>query len=179
MRVWRAADRVSEPWKNGAGTMAVILTSPGGTDWDRLDWRVSTAVITRSAPFSHFPGLDRLFTPYQGGTVTLRLPGQVQKVTPGDAPFAFSGEAECYCDHDGAETLVLNLQTRAPYRAAAGYDASVWEGAPVACYLFALEAMGDLAAFDLVEVKPTDCVPTGRALFVAINKISEIPVPTA
>ncbi len=172
MRIWPAADRLSEPWKNGAGTMAIIHTSPEEAGWDTLNWRISTAVITRPAPFSHFPGLDRVFTPYHGGTVTLHLPDGAHRITPGDAPFAFSGEAECYCDHETPETLVLNLQTRAPYRAVVAHDATVWDGPAEARYLFALEpvaALG-LATGDLAELTSSERPATEKALFVAIRR---------
>ncbi|SNR75626.1 HutD/Ves family protein [Puniceibacterium sediminis] len=171
MKIWRAADRVSAPWKNGAGTMSVILTSPEGSGWDTLDWRVSTALITRSAAFSHFPGLERVFSPFQGGAVTLRLPGMEQHIGPGDAPFAFSGDADCFCTHDGPKTQVLNLQTRAPYRAVVGYDASILGAAAVARYLFALEPVAEmgLEAGDLAAVTGTE-VRAGKALYVAIRK---------
>ncbi len=180
-RIWRTTDRVPQPWKNGGGMMSTVLTSPDGADWDGFDWRIGTAVITRSGPFSEFPGLTRVFTPYRGGIVTLRLPGLIQRIAPGDAPFAFCGEAACHCDHEGPETHVLNLLTRAPYRAEVAYDASVWEWAAVARYLFALEPVAEpgLEAGDLVEVAEAGSLGTGKALHVAIRKEGARPAPSA
>lgn len=59
-----AASLVTTPWRNGHGTSREIV---GRTRSDgALKWQVSIAELERDAPFSHYPGCDRIFTPLSG-----------------------------------------------------------------------------------------------------------------
>ncbi len=66
-RIWRRAERVFTPWKNGGGRTAEILAMPEGAGLDGFDWRISTAEVAQSGPFSLFAGLDRWLTVLEGG----------------------------------------------------------------------------------------------------------------
>ena len=166
MRIWRASDRVFQPWKNGGGETATVLGAPEGAGPDGFDWRISTAIIARSGPFSPFPGCARLFTVIAGAPVTLHLSdGRCERRGPGDGALRFSGDLGCDCHHDGAPTLALNLMTRAPFRAEIG--PGPFPGA-ARRFLFAcapIPSLG-LAAHDMAE---TDAVAEG-ALSVALYR---------
>lgn len=165
MRIWRASERVFDAWKNGGGRTATLASHPEAAGPGGFDWRISTALIDRSGPFSEFPGCTRLFTVIAGGPVTLRLGGGREETRrPGDAPLAFSGDISCDCLHTGAPTLALNVMARAPWRAAVGPQP---HAGAVRAFLFALEDLPDhgLAARDLAE---TDAPVPGDALHIAL-----------
>jgi len=61
-----------QPWKNGAGTMRDVAVVPPGASMDDFDWRVSVAEVTRDAPFSAFPGVDRWIVLLSGSGMRLR-----------------------------------------------------------------------------------------------------------
>ena len=70
-RIVRAADLRPRPWPNGLGTTRDVAeaTGPDG----RPDWLLSVADLERDAPFSHLPGLDRVFTLIEGDTIDLAV----------------------------------------------------------------------------------------------------------
>jgi len=48
------------PWKNGGGsTTELLVDPPGATLAGGFRWRLSTATVAASGPFSAFPGVDR------------------------------------------------------------------------------------------------------------------------
>lgn len=48
------------PWKNGGGsTLELAVEPPGGDLASGFRWRLSSAEVTESGPFSAFPGLER------------------------------------------------------------------------------------------------------------------------
>lgn len=59
-----AASLRSAPWRNGRGVSREIVThdKPGGG----FGWQVGIAELDGDAPFSHYPGCDRIFTPVAG-----------------------------------------------------------------------------------------------------------------
>ncbi|HUG22792.1 HutD family protein [Piscinibacter sp.] len=84
-----------QPWKNGAGTMRDIAVVPPGASMSDFDWRVSVAEVTRDAPFSAFPGVDRWIVLLSGAGLHLRsadggIDRRLDRI--GDV-FAFSGDA--------------------------------------------------------------------------------------
>ena len=108
MRVRRGADHRREPWKNGLGLTYEVARSSEGDDFD---WRVSFAAVERPAPFSGFPGVDRIITLAAGSGLALTMPeGGVQVLRPFE-PFAFPGEAEVFGRPSGP-TMNLNVMTR-------------------------------------------------------------------
>ncbi len=48
------------PWKNGGGTTLELAVAPPGATLDSgFAWRLSSAEVAASGPFSAFPGLER------------------------------------------------------------------------------------------------------------------------
>lgn len=87
-------ETAAQPWKNGAGLTREMAIGPIDASFADFDWRISVAEITRDAPFSAFPGIDRCIVLLQGrgmqlssedGAIDIRLD------TPFN-PFRFAGE---------------------------------------------------------------------------------------
>lgn len=114
--VHRRRDRRFSPWKNGGGETAEILASPPGAGLDGFDWRLSTAIVAADGPFSVFPGVDRVLTLIEGGTMLLTVDGSSQRLTPDSAPFAFAGDTPCSALVEGGPILDFNVMVRRPLR---------------------------------------------------------------
>lgn len=71
-------------WANGRGTTRELARGSS--------WRLSIAELTEDAPFSAFPGFDRLFI-LVSGRVRLIVDGEVTRMKSGDT-LTFSGEAD-------------------------------------------------------------------------------------
>jgi environmental stress-induced protein Ves len=92
----RPSDYRVMPWKDGGGSTTEIAIEPAGASLgDPFLWRVSSAQVEASGPFSRFPGRARLLTLLDGpglildieglGRQRLKHPGQVVAFS-GDAP---------------------------------------------------------------------------------------------
>ena len=68
------------PWKNGAGETREIAVFPESASIDTFEWRVSTATVAQSGPFSLFPGVDRTLCVLSGAGFDLAVEGHA----PGD-----------------------------------------------------------------------------------------------
>jgi environmental stress-induced protein Ves len=94
------------PWKNGLGMTTQMLLFPEGSDFSRSDfsWRLSSAEIRASNPFSKFAGYDRLLAVIEGKGLrlndSLMLPFQ---------PLQFAGESEIFCDLIESRVVDLGL----------------------------------------------------------------------
>ena len=99
------------PWKNGAGSTREIAVHPRGAGIDGFEWRVSIAEVDRAAPFSAYPGIDRVIALFDGHGLRLRGDVAHDLVEP-FVPFGFAGE----CAIDGVPvdgpTRDLNVMTR-------------------------------------------------------------------
>lgn len=105
----RISDFKRSPWRNGLGWTDQIAISPPGADLRRgnFDWRVSTAHVAQSAPFSPFPEHDRLLIIIDGPGVRLShtfeegVDPEVVDLQPGE-PYEFPGDVPTRCDlNDG------------------------------------------------------------------------------
>lgn len=94
------------PWRNGAGTTRELASDVDGTG--RARWRISVAALDRDAPFSAFPGWERLFVAL--GPVELVVDGARHTLTAGQQ-LRFSGEAAVRAVV-GVPTHALNVMTR-------------------------------------------------------------------
>jgi environmental stress-induced protein Ves len=94
------------PWRNGAGATRELAArrDPAG----RLLWRISLASLDRDAPFSTFPGLDRLFVAL--GPLRLVVDAESHTLVAGQQ-LRFAGEASVRAVVD-VPTQALNVMTQ-------------------------------------------------------------------
>src|SRR5258708_11200554 len=59
LKIVRASDCLTTPWKNGGAPTTENAAAPEGASLDIFDWRISTAQVPSHVPFSHFFGVDR------------------------------------------------------------------------------------------------------------------------
>lgn len=97
MTTWRRhlpADAPRMPWKNGGGTTVEwAVEPPGATLATGFQWRLSSAEVASSGPFSRFPGCDRWLLLVEGAGMLLDLEsrGRVALTEP-LVPLRFSGD---------------------------------------------------------------------------------------
>lgn len=96
-----------QPWRNGGGQTRELLLWPG----DTRSWlaRISLASVTRSGPFSSYPGVQRWFSVVGGNGVALRVAGKEYRLTAASAPLQFRGDTPVDCDLLDGTTSDLNL----------------------------------------------------------------------
>ena len=118
VRVLSPGTFLKMPWKNGGGVTWEVLTLPDGAGLDTFDVRVSTAEVSRSGPFSTFPGVDRTLVVTSGNGVTLRMSdGGSVTLDAESSPFGFTGEDPCDAELvDGAITDFNVMTRRATFR---------------------------------------------------------------
>ncbi|MFT3689302.1 HutD family protein [Paenirhodobacter sp.] len=167
-RLWRRAGRRFTAWKNGGGHTAEILAMPEGAGIDAFDWRISTAEVAQSGPFSEFPGIDRWLAVLEGGPMDLILPDRRVTLGPGSAPEHFPGDEPCTAELTGVPLLDLNVMVRRPLRARVAPRPS--QGPVRARYALATEAVPelDLERHDLIETLPRDGFD-GRLIWIEIS----------
>ncbi|MDB1108785.1 HutD family protein [Pseudomonas extremaustralis] len=96
VKVWRAADYVRMPWKNGGGSTEEI-SRDAGTGLDGFGWRLSIADIAESGGFSTFAGYQRVITVIKGAGMVLTVDGEEQRGLLPLQPFAFKGDSQVSC----------------------------------------------------------------------------------
>ncbi|TPN38807.1 HutD family protein [Mesorhizobium sp. B2-3-3] len=113
MRVLRAAEYKSMPWKNGGGVTTEIAVSPAGAGLDEFDWRVSMARVESSGPFSSFAGIDRTLSVLEGEGIVLDITGQpATRLAPASAPFSFPADLPTRAALIAGPITDLNVMTR-------------------------------------------------------------------
>jgi uncharacterized protein len=113
MRVVRASDYITRPWKNGGGTTREILTFPEGAGYDTFGWLVSAARVERPGPFSIFPDADRTMAILSGSSLSLHGLGSSPVVlTPQSEPFDFPGDVPVSATLGGEAIEDMNLMVR-------------------------------------------------------------------
>lgn len=150
------ADVPAQPWKNGGGLTRELLRWPEGSPPEDWQLRISVAEITRSGPFSAYPGIARWFCVLQGAGVELGFPDGPRRLTPDSPPLHFDGALAPGCTLLQGPTHDLNLMARQDAgraemgRAVAGVP---WRSrAPLrACFTWAGARLqrGDQAPLDL------------------------------
>ncbi|PNS09403.1 hypothetical protein Lysil_1032 [Lysobacter silvestris] len=120
MRILRFDDSRRQPWANGAGSTRELLQWPGdGQPWQ---WRLSIADVDRDAPFSNFPGVDRVIVLLSGDGLILRFADDREERL--DTPYAFArfpGEARLSGGPLDAPTTDFNLMWQRDR-----FDAELW-----------------------------------------------------
>ena len=146
---WRA-----QPWKNGAGITHEIWRCP---DRDDYDVRVSIAEVTRSGPFSRFPGYRRWSFLIGPAPIELVHEQTVELVAPGNH-VALPGDADVTATLRAGATRLLNVLARTPIVVGFGPVAH-----PVQ-FVFALAPRPRLVRWEAVLLDPaapfdtTDCI---------------------
>lgn len=113
MRIVRATEYRSMPWKNGGGETREIMVSPPGATLDTLDWRVSLATVASDGPFSAFNGVQRTLCVIRGAGIRLRV-GDDPPTTlmENSAPYSFDGEATTSATLIDGAIVDLNVMSR-------------------------------------------------------------------
>jgi environmental stress-induced protein Ves len=115
-----------QPWKNGLGRTRELAVQPSVDGSPGFLWRVSIAEVDSAAPFSCFPGIDRVIVLLDGAGFGMTLDGrQRHALTTRYAPFAFPGEAQVDVAPAGGPTRDFNLMVQ---RARASGEILVWQG---------------------------------------------------
>lgn len=99
------------PWKNGGGTtLELAVEPPGATLGMGFAWRLSTAEVAASGPFSSFPGLERtlLLLAGEGFLLDFGALGQVRLDRPLE-PARFEGAWPARADLLGGPCVDFNL----------------------------------------------------------------------
>ena len=109
----RLADCPAKPWKNGQGRTRELAIHPSGAGMDDFLWRVSIAEVESAAPFSAFPGIDRVIALLAGDGFTMMLDdGRRHALTTPCVPFAFPGELRVDVTLAGGPSRDFNLMLR-------------------------------------------------------------------
>jgi environmental stress-induced protein Ves len=113
VRIIRASDCKTTPWKNGGGSTTEIAVGPAGASLETFDWRVSMARVASDGPFSDFPGIDRTLAVINGKGLMLTI-GDDAPVTlsSGANPVSFSGDTPTSARLTAGEITDLNVMTR-------------------------------------------------------------------
>jgi environmental stress-induced protein Ves len=113
VRIIRASDCKTTPWKNGGGSTTEIAISPAGASLEAFDWRVSMARVASDGPFSDFPDIDRTLAVVKGNGLVLTI-GDNAPVTlsSGANPIRFSGDTPTSARLTAGEIVDLNVMTR-------------------------------------------------------------------
>jgi environmental stress-induced protein Ves len=113
LRIIRARDCRTTPWKNGGGATTEIVAAPEGASLETFDWRISMAQVTRDGPFSEFSGIDRSLAVIEGSgmllTVGSRAPMMLSSNT---APVSFAGDTPTSAQLTSGAVVDLNVMTR-------------------------------------------------------------------
>lgn len=115
-------------WKNGRGVTAELALWPPGASFERgdFDWRIACAGVDEPAPFSRFPGFERLLVVISGEGLALRHGAQPSVRVPRLHPHRFSGDDATSAELLAGPVTDFNVLARRG-RAAAGL--SVLRGA--------------------------------------------------
>jgi hypothetical protein len=90
-------------WKNGKGKTRQIAIFPAEADISKNNflWRISSAIITTSGPFSQFVGFKRHLVVWRGLGLSLNtIPLMPFR------PTSFNGETEIFCEKLGDEDVI-------------------------------------------------------------------------
>lgn len=126
-QVVAASAQRRERWRNGAGWTREIFAAWNGRDGRNgadapWDWRLSIAEIDADAPFSTFPGVDRVLVLLTGNGLRLRFGnGEAVELHPPHDSLRFAGERAVSGELLDGPTTDFNLMWRRD-----AIDAALW-----------------------------------------------------
>ena len=99
------------PWKNGGGTTLELAVEPPGATLDTgFAWRLSSAEVAASGPFSPFPGMERTLLLLAGDGFRLDFGGHDAATLDRPLePVRFSGDWPVQADLLGGPCVDFNL----------------------------------------------------------------------
>lgn len=98
------------PWKDGGGVTTELATSPEGAGINGdFAWRLSSAPVVASGPFSRFPGRLRALVLLDGPGFELHSGGRNLILDRFEAPVHFSGDDATQVTLHGGRCLDLGL----------------------------------------------------------------------
>jgi environmental stress-induced protein Ves len=112
VKVLRAADYKTMPWKNGMGSTTEIAISPAEAKLDDFDWRVSMAQVASDGPFSLFAGIDRTLLVLEGNGIDLRVAGSPPVRIDPEMIHSFPGDQPTSATLVDGMIVDLNVMTR-------------------------------------------------------------------
>lgn len=113
MKKFTSADYLTMPWKNGGGVTTQLAIEPAVADLGNFDWRISTAQVASSGPFSLFAGIDRSLAVLQGSGLSLDFDGRhTTFLRPDSKPLAFRGEQQIHATLLDGPVTDFNVMTR-------------------------------------------------------------------
>jgi environmental stress-induced protein Ves len=113
LKIVRASDCLTTPWKNGGGSTTEIAAAPEGASLDIFDWRNSMAQVASDGPFSDFFGIDRTLAVIKGSGLVLMIGDNAPiTVEPGSDPIRFPGDIPTSARLVAGEIADLNVMTR-------------------------------------------------------------------
>lgn len=184
MRILRASDYRSMPWKNGGGVTTEIAVSPTDAGLDEFDWRISMANVAADGPFSLFSGIDRTLSILEGEGIVLTIDGgEPRTLDRGSPPLSFPADRATSAKLVSGRITDLNVMTRRArmrhrverVRAAVPFDFSAEGGsALILCHEGELGVEGaPIRAGDTLwlgaDDKPAHIVPRGTATVFLIR----------
>lgn len=99
------------PWKNGGGTTLELAVEPPGATLDTgFAWRLSSAEVATSGPFSAFPGIERTLLLLDGDGFRMDFGGHGEVILDEPLkPVRFSGDWPARADLLGGACVDFNL----------------------------------------------------------------------
>ena len=113
MKIVRASECRTTPWKNGGGATTEIAAAPAGASLDDFDWRVSMARVASDGPFSEFADIDRTLAILKGDGLTLAIGDAAPVVLDRNSePIRFQGDTPTSARLLGGDVIDVNVMTK-------------------------------------------------------------------
>jgi uncharacterized protein len=113
VRIIRANDCKTTPWKNGGGSTIEIAVGPANASLEAFDWRVSMARVASDGRFSDFAGIDRTLAIVKGDGLVLTIGDDAPMTLSSEAePVSFPGDTPTSARLTTGEITDLNVMTR-------------------------------------------------------------------
>lgn len=112
MKIIRADEQTTTPWKNGGGSTTEIAAEPAGASLDTFHWRISMAQVASDGPFSEFPGIDRTLSVVKGTGLSLTIGDNAPVMLDRGSPaISFAGDIATSARLGAGEITDLNVMT--------------------------------------------------------------------